>query len=342
VGAKLEIYGVVRCGLTPFALVAKLLSLTFRMQICLIKSVRNWTVLLTLSALACACGGKNAGVKTTKVIPPATRPVAKEATEEDLVDRYNALEKNVKALNATVELKTSTGSAYSGVINEYHEVKAFVLAARPSYIRMIGQVPVVGKTIFDMASDGRNFEVSIPPRNKFLEGPVALTRQSDKPIENLRPQHLLEALLWPEILKEEAVLIEESNDESARYYVLTVLRGGYKTEILRKVWFDRADLNVVRLQTYGPKGVLLSDVRYSDWQPVDAPSAGTNSATGGNAVQNYPRNIHIDRTRDEYQLNISVKKIVLNEPLQADRFTLAPPAGVEVVHVGDESKGQTP
>lgn len=341
-GDKLEIYGVVRCGLTPFALVAKLLSLTFRMQICLIKSVRNWTVLLTLSALACACGGKNAGVKTTKVIPPATRPVAKEATEEDLVDRYNALEKNVKALNATVELKTSTGSAYSGVINEYHEVKAFVLAARPSYIRMIGQVPVVGKTIFDMASDGRNFEVSIPPRNKFLEGPVALTRQSDKPIENLRPQHLLEALLWPEILKEEAVLIEESNDESARYYVLTVLRGGYKTEILRKVWFDRADLNVVRLQTYGPKGVLLSDVRYSDWQPVDAPSAGTNSATGGNAVQNYPRNIHIDRTRDEYQLNISVKKIVLNEPLQADRFTLAPPAGVEVVHVGDESKGQTP
>ena len=69
--------------------------------------------------------------------------------------------------------------------------------------------------------------------------------------------------MWPEILKEEAVLIEESNDESGRYYVLTVLRGGYKTEILRKVWFDRADLNMVRLESYGPKGALLSDVRYS-------------------------------------------------------------------------------
>jgi hypothetical protein len=328
--------------LTPFAVVAKLLSLTFRMQICPTKSVRNWTVLLALSALACACGGKNAGVKTTKVIPPATRPVAKEATEEDLLDRYNALTKNVKSLDATVELKTSTGSAYSGVINEYHEVKAFVLAARPSCIRMIGQVPVVGKTVFDMASDGRTFEVSIPPRNKFLEGPVALTRQSDKPIENLRPQHLLEALLWPEILKEEAVLIEEANDESARYYVLTVLRGGYKTEILRKVWFDRADLNMVRLETYGPKGVLLSDVRYSDWQPVDASASGTSSSAGGNTLPGYPRNIHIDRTRDEYQLNMSVKKIVLNEPLEADRFTLAPPAGMEIVHVSDDRKGQTP
>jgi outer membrane lipoprotein-sorting protein len=175
-----------------------------------------------------------------------------------------------------------------------------------------------------------------------LEGPVALTRQSDKPIENLRPQHLLEALLWPEILKEEAVLIEEANDESARYYVLTVLRGGYKTEIFRKVWFDRADLNMVRLETYGPKGVLLSDVRYSDWQPVDASASGTSSSAGGNTVPRYPRNIHIDRSRDEYQLNMSVKKIVLNEPLEADRFTLAPPAGMEIVHVSDDRKGQTP
>ncbi len=306
------------------------------------KPVWNWTVLLTLSALACACGGKNAGVKSTKVIPAATRPVAKEATEEDLLDRYNTLARNVQALDATVELKTTTGSAYNGVINEYHEVKAFVLAARPSYIRMVGQVPVVGKTIFDMASDGRSFQVSIPPRNKFLEGPVALTRQSDNPIENLRPQHLTEALLWPEILKEESVLLEEANDESGRYYVLTVLRGGYKTEILRKVWFDRADLNMVRLASYGPKGVLLSDVRYSDWQPVDASAAGTSSAAGGNTRQEYPRNIHIDRTRDEYQLNMGIKKIVLNEPLEADRFTLAPPAGIEIVHVGDDSKGKTP
>ena len=298
--------------------------------------------LLTLSALACACGGKNAGVKSTKVVPPASRPVAKEASEEELVDRYNALAKNVRTLDATVELKTTTGSAYNGVINEYHEVKAFVLAERPSYIRMIGQVPVVGKTIFDMTSDGRTFEVSIPSKNKFLEGPVAMTRQSDKPIENLRPQHLLEALLWPEILKEEMVLNEESNDESGRYYVLTVLRGGYKTEILRKIWFDRTELNMVRLESYGPKGALLSDVRYNDWQPVDAAGSGTTSAATGNDIQEYPRNIQIDRARDEYRLSMSVKKIVLNQPLEADRFELAPPGGAEIVHVGDDGKGKNP
>jgi hypothetical protein len=305
-------------------------------------SVWSCTVVLALSALACACGGKNAGVKTTKVVPPATRPVAKEATKEELLDRYNANVRNIRTLDATVELKTTTGSAYNGVINEYHEVKAFVLAERPSYIRVIGQVPVVGKTIFDMTSDGRTFEVSIPSRNKFLEGPVALARQSDKPIENLRPQHLLEALLWPEILKEEDVVLEESNDESGRYYVLTVLRGGYKTEILRKVWFDRTDLNFVRLQGYGPKGALLSDVRYADWQPIAAESAGTATAGAVHGKQEYPHNIHIDRVRDEYQLNISLERVVLNEPLEADRFALAPPAGAEIVHVGDDDKERKP
>ena len=93
---------------------------------------------------------------------------------------------------------------------------------------------------------------------------MALERQSSKPIENLRPQHLLDTVLWPEVRKEEVVLFEESNDENARYYVLTVLRGGYKTEIFRKIWFDRTDLRVARLESYGPKGALLSDVRYRE------------------------------------------------------------------------------
>jgi len=263
----------------------------------------------------------------------AARPVVKDATQEELLERYNAYALGVQTVNATVELKPTAGSKYSGVIDEYHEVKAFLLASRPRNIRMIGQVPVVGKTVFDMASDGQSFEVSIPPRNKFLVGSVALERVSAKPIENLRPQHLLEALLWPEIRKEEAVLLEEFNDETARYYVLTVLRGGYKTEILRKVWFDRADLNVARLATYGPKGALLSDVRYSDWEATTASSGGAADSAPPGRVSTFPRNIRIDRPHDDYHLDMAVSKIALNEALEADRFKLSPPAGAEIVQV---------
>jgi hypothetical protein len=294
--------------------------------------VQKCTVCLTLSALACGCGGRG-GVTKTTTIPPASRPVALEATSEQLLDRYNALARNLQSLNATVELKPFAGSAYTGVISEYHEVKAFLLASRPYYIRMIGQVPVVGKTVFDMASDGRDFEVSIPPKNKFLVGPVSVSRQSAKPIENLRPQHLVDALLWPEVRKEEVVLPEEFNDESARFYVLTVLRGGYQAEILRKIWFDRADLHVVRLQSYGPKGALLSDVRYANWQPLDAP---------GSALAEFPRSLRIDRPRDEYRLDMTVTKIALNDSIAPDRFQLEAPQGAEILHLTDAAEDKKP
>jgi outer membrane lipoprotein-sorting protein len=291
---------------------------------------RIWKSMILVTVSAAAGGCPRTVTKSTKV-PTAERPVAREASEEELLDRYNALARGLKSLDATLELKPTAGTKYSGVIDEYHEVKAFLLASRPYNIRMIGQVPVVGKTVFDMVSDGQTFEVSIPPKNKFLTGQVALERQSSKPIENLRPQHLVDAVLWPEVRREEVVLIEEYNDENARYYVLTVLRGGYKSEILRKVWFDRADLHMVRLQAYGPKGALLSDVRYANWQPVAAGSA-----------EEYPMSIRLERPRDEYRLDLTITKITLNEALEADRFKLEAPTGAEVVKVGENSEEKRP
>jgi outer membrane lipoprotein-sorting protein len=291
---------------------------------------------VTLAAISGGCVTKD-GVTKHEKFAPAVRPVAKDASREELLDKYNALAKGVKSLNATVELKTTAGSKYSGLIQEYHEVKAFLLAARPANVRMVGQAPVIGKSIFDMASDGKEFYVWLPTKNKFLTGEVALERNSEKPLENLRPQHLVDALLWPEIRKEETTLIEEFNDESARYYVLTVLRGGYRTEIYCKIWFDRSDLNIVRLEAYGPKGILLSDARYSDWQPLADP------APAANGPQSFPRTVRIDRSHDDYRLDLQVSKIELNLDLAADRFQLPQPANSELVRVTSEpSKDSRP
>ncbi|HXM98699.1 MAG TPA: hypothetical protein VN982_09515 [Candidatus Dormibacteraeota bacterium] len=304
--------------------------------------VLTCTVWVTLAALSSGCGG-GSGVHTVKVQPVALRPVAKESAREELLDKFNAIAQSQKTINATVDLKTTAGSEYSGVIDEYHEVKAFLLAARPAQIRIVGQVPVIGKTIFDMASDGETFRVSIPSRNKFLVGAVNVDRVSDKPIENLRPQHLVEALLWQEIRKEEVVLFEEFNDEKARYYVLTVLRGGYRSEILRKIWFDRSDLTVARIEYFGPKGLLLSDVSYADWQPVTAsPVSASFVSAGGDATASYPRTIRLQRPHDDYRLDMVVTKISLNEEISADRFTLEQPTGAELVRVGATSDEKHP
>ena len=294
-------------------------------------------VLATVAVVSFGCGG---AISRKQAVPPANRAICVEATREELIDKYNLIASGVKSLDATVQLKPTAGSKYSGVIEEYHEVKAFLLAQRPANIRMIGQAPVIGKTVFDMVSDGETFRVSIPSKNKFLMGQVAAERNSKKPIENLRPQHLLDALLWTDIRKEESVLFEEFNDEKGCYYVLTVLRGGYRTEILRKVWFDRSDLQIARVQHFGPRGALLSDVRYADWEPVSPTAAQNGKSQSGAAA--FPRSILIERPHDDYRLELQVSRLALNEDIPGDRFKLEQPAGAELVKVGEDTGEKQP
>jgi outer membrane lipoprotein-sorting protein len=262
-----------------------------------------------------------------------------EASEDQLVASYNEQAQAVRTLQATVDLIPSTGSTYSGVIEDYHDVPGFILAKRPATVRVIGQAPVVAKNIFDMVSDGETFRIFIPSKKTFLVGATSLTRASKKPIENLRPQHVVDALFWPELLPGSNVLFEQFDADPNRYYILTLLRqaDGGKLEIARKIWFDRVDLRVSRVQLYGPVGRIDSDITYSDWQPLGAtPAAGGAPAA---TQMTYARDIHIWRPQDDYKLEIHIMKLTVNEEISADRFELTQPAGTDLVRVGEEPPG---
>jgi outer membrane lipoprotein-sorting protein len=275
--------------------------------------------------------------RRTTVKPEQVRPQL-ESSEENLLANYNNQVRAVQSLQATVDLIPSTGTTYSGVIEEYHDVPGFILAARPSTVRVIGQAPVVAKNIFDMVSDGKEFRIYIPSKNSFLVGPTALVRPSNKPLENLRPQHIVEALFWPEFSSSANVLFEQFDFNVSRYYILTLLRRapGGKFEIDRKVWYNRTDLKVSRVQLFGAGGKLDSDIQYSDWEPVTATPAGTPPASD---QASFARDIHIWRPQDDYKLEIKILKLTLNEPITPDRFELAQPAGTDLVRVGDEVSG---
>ena len=122
-------------------------------------------------------------MRQTTVGQPSQAPVSlKTATKRELVEQYDELADSVASLNASVTIQLTAGSTYSGVIEQYHEVSGFILAQKPSNIRVIGQVPIVGKNIFDMESDGKTFHIFIPSKNQFLVGPADLERSSSKPI----------------------------------------------------------------------------------------------------------------------------------------------------------------
>lgn len=256
---------------------------------------------------------------------------AKEATQEQLVAEFNQQARAIRSVNAGVELKAIAGSAYSGVIEEYREVKGFLLAQRPGWIRVIGQAPVVGKNIFDMVSDGETFRIYIPSKNKFIEGPAQLAKKSEKAIENVRPQHLVDAIFWREFADGSPLVMEEAEEGAALFYVLTELRRrvlrGFEDnpetwEIVRKVWFERAELTVARVQMYGNGGKVVSDVRYRQWEPV--------------SDVKFAKEMVMRRPVEDYGLEIRVTKLTLNEAIERERFELKQPEGVEVVKLGDK------
>ncbi len=284
-----------------------------------------------------AIGGGCAISRKTVVKKPSGPPVTLQtASKQQLIESYDHQAQSITSINAAVTMVLTAGSAYTGVIEQYHEVSGFILAQKPADVRVIGQVPVVGTDIFDMVSDGKMFHIFIPSKNKFIVGPTQLERPSTKPIENLRPQHLTGALFWNEIAPDDPVLLEQSTQGSSAYYVLTVIHrvgppaaaaAESNWEIARKIWFDRANLNVNRIQTYEADGQLASDVAYADWSSFGA--------------ERYPRQISVNRPASDYNLVIHIVRLTLNLAITSDRFVLKQPAGTELVRVGEaESEGK--
>jgi outer membrane lipoprotein-sorting protein len=136
------------------------------------------------------------------------------------------------------------------------------------------------------------------------------------------------------------VLFEEFDMNSDRYYILTPLREleGGKLEIARKIWYNRADLKVSRVQLFGSGGRLDSDIEYSDWQPVATAPGAAPAAT----QNSFARDIHIWRPQDDYKLEIRILKLTLNEPVSPDRFDLSQPPGTQLLHVGEETPEAKP
>jgi outer membrane lipoprotein-sorting protein len=265
-------------------------------------------------------------------VAPSQAPApALEATLPDLLARLNNQSEKIQTLTATVDLQPTAGSVYSGVIKEYHDVKGFVLLKKPAMIRILGQAPVVRTNIFDMVSDGQEFRVSIPPKQKFIVGKTEFKRASKNTLENLRPQHILDALVVPPIDRAaDDVSFEENEADGHRYYVLTALKPLGKGEFapVRRIWFDRSDLNVARLQIYAGGGTFVEDVHYSAYQNFEGVS--------------YPTDIRLQRPIEDYALDITVEKAVFNQPIPADKFELEKPANAQLVELSDAVQPEAP
>jgi outer membrane lipoprotein-sorting protein len=238
-----------------------------------------------------------------------------------VTEQYNA----IRDFNATVDMTPAIGSTEKSRVTEYKDVRGYIVFRKPADIRIVGLYPLVRNTAFDMVSNGADFKLYVPARNRFLVGKNEIDQPSPNKLENLRPQHFLEALMVQPVAASAKILLENYTDEDNAFYILHVVHedAGGQLVLERTIWFSRVDLRLARQIILDPAGNILTDAKYSEWKQYDNVP--------------FPKHIEVDRPRDEYAVVLDVQKMDINKGVTDDKFVLTQPQGTQLQTVGAAS-----
>jgi hypothetical protein len=178
---------------------------------------------------------------------------------------------------------------------------------------------------------------------------AAMQRAAVSALSSLRPQHLTDALLVPPVSAAGSNLVyasAETFEEEADprpgakkdsrvihgYYILTEFEpaGQNSARVARRVWFDRVgQLRLARVQTYGERGQLITDVVY-----------GAQAAFGEGGVR-LPAQIELTRPQDHYSLRVVFQDpgaVKVDQPRPEDAFVLKNSQNLPVVDLDANRK----
>ena len=281
-------------------------------------------LLAVLSTSACV-------LRTRPVEDQYSKVPLKESTQQGLIDSINQQAKAIQSLKATVDIDTSVGGMRKGHYTDYKEIRGYVLARKPDALHMVGLMPIVRTTAFDMVSDGRDFKLWIPAKNRFVMGKNEVgTPNIDQPMENIRPQNIYEALLIQHVDADSEIAVLENgyeilHDSKGRRilqddYELTIIQKYDKGwRLARKIIFERTDLKPHRQYIYSEDGKVATDAHYAEYKDYDGFS--------------FPSRIEIYRPQEEYDITLNMLKVDINQPLKDEQFVLEQPSGAVVVNM---------
>lgn len=305
--------------------------------------------LVAVLLLTSACG--LFGAKKKIAVPERLVPMS-EASRDRLLQEVNRLSA-VESIHGKVDIQfEDTSFATSGIADQYRLADGDITLQRPGKIYLVIQFTFVD--IAQMASDGEHFRVAVlkgeEKYKRFVKGTNSVVypkleteesasasdqRKSEKQtvsaLSNLRPQHLTDAFMIrpvdrnlvyvrSEFFQEEPDARRQAK-KGARvmrpYYLLeevSVPTDG-EARISRRFWFDRVSgIRLARVQSYDDKGLLVTDVSYSNERPL-----------GSGATASLPSRIEITRPQDQYKLNITYQdasSVELNRQYGPKAFVL--------------------
>jgi hypothetical protein len=267
---------------------------------------------------------------TTRKLPvPRPPSITQSATGKDLVTQLNQRWTAMNTLSATVEIQASVLKSKEGIARDYTSIRGIILMRKPGMLRVLGRVPVLGTPMFDMATDGENFTLRIPPKSLAYKGLNKLKKHSASAIENMRPGFFMDALAVRALDPDDEYMVTSDSDtlEDAQRkhlflvpeYKLTIMRakpGSHEKTPLRVITFHRDNLLPYEQDVYDEHGNLETQIIYSQYTDYD-----------GNR---YPSTMVIKRPQEDLQIVLNVEKVTVNQPLTDDQFQIHIPEGTKI------------
>ncbi len=287
----------------------------------------GWTSLAALALLPSLTGCVSMLTSKRKLPVPVAPAVVQTVTEDQLVEKLNEQWASFQSMTASVDIVASHLKEKQGEATDYPSFRANLLMRKPEMLRILGKAPLVQTLMFDLGSDGQEFRLSVPPKNKAFVGKSREKGTSPNWYENLRPGFLFRAFVVRGVSADEyyTVIAETLTEEDATKrhllakpeYVLSIMRhraGQHGLIPVRVVRFDRATLQATEQDLYDDQGNLETQVVYGQYQNFDG------------AI--YPGTLFLKRPEEDYQLSVTVERVTMNPPLSDEQFHVKFPEGV--------------
>ena len=266
-------------------------------------------------------------IPTKRHLPvPKAPAIVQTATPDQLVKQLDQRWDALHTLTATVEIYATELKSAQGLEKDFPSCRGYILMRKPEMLRVVGTY--FGVKIFDMASNGSHFTLVMPTKNLAVEGANTVTEKSSNPLENLRPNFFLDALVVRGLEPDEEYMVardtETIEDTAKKHlssmpeYVLSIMRRKTAVENLpmRVVTFHRDDMLPYDQDVYDSSGTLETQIMYRNYTEF---SAGK-----------YPSSVTIKRPQEGIQLVLSVERVEENVELPASQFEVSIPQGATV------------
>jgi outer membrane lipoprotein-sorting protein len=290
--------------------------------------------LLTLPLTGCFFSTHTRAVRKVTVIPNP-----QNATLDQLLKQISTDYSFINSLTATVEIAASSGGQHQGEVKEIPTFAGYIVLRKPADIHVQMLLPLVRSRALEMVSNGKDFKLYIPPKDRAAIGEDAPTSNSPKGFENLRPYIIRDALAIPPIAPDEqAALVQDSriiephpgqkNALEEPDYDIIIFRPkqAQQLELARVIHIGRATLRPYEQDIY-QDGKIVTKVLYDRYQKF------------GDHL--YPQTVTITRPIDEYSLKIEFSKITFNLPIDDDSFLLTIPPSVPIQNLDDPTAKPT-